>query len=150
MPPRTARLKTKTPIKKANPERRARRRKKYATFIRSPEWKAYRLKQFAYDGWRCTALRETRIAAPMDGCGDDWRRVERCAFTDDTRTGKGLVCDHLGYQRFGGQEIIGRDTRTLCKACDRRETRLHRANHAQGLSRAHVGQVHGTPTQRSA
>lgn len=97
-----------TPIAKANPERQARRRARYAGFLRSAAWRAIRLETFRLADWTCVL------------CG--WR--------DETETGRGLVADHLSYARFGGREIPGEDTRSLCRACDRRITPLTRTNWA--------------------
>lgn len=53
-----------------------------------------------------------------------------CPYVDESRTGIGLIADHVGYMRFGGQEIVGEDTRTLCASCNEKETTSKRANWA--------------------
>lgn len=93
-------------IPERNEQRRARREKAYRKFIGSAVWKAIRMATFILHDFTCVL----------------------CGWEDRTRTGLGLVCDHLRYSRFGGQEIVGEDTRTLCRKCDRKQTKETRAN----------------------
>lgn len=97
------------PIPKTNEERRRRREKAFKKFLGSSVWRAIRMETFRVQDFTCVL----------------------CGFEDRTRTGLGLVCDHLTYARFGGQEIVGEDTRTLCGSCSEKETVAHRANWAQ-------------------
>ena len=89
-------------VGKQRPKREAR----YRAFMASAAWKAIRWATFLLDKFTCAI------------CG--WRDV--------TETGSGLVCDHTSYARFGGDEIVGEDTRTLCKECNRIATTSQRAN----------------------
>lgn len=93
---------------KQQPKRKA----KAARFYASATWKRIRLETFRLADFTCAI----------------------CGHRDETATGSGLVCDHVHYQRFGGQEIPGHDTRCLCQPCDRKETPRTRANHFHGLN----------------
>lgn len=93
-------------IPERNEQKRARRAKAYAKFIGSSVWRAIRAETFRLADWTCVL------------CG--WR--------DDTQTGVGLRADHVHYQRFGGNEIVGEDTRCLCVRCDTKQTKETRAN----------------------
>jgi 5-methylcytosine-specific restriction endonuclease McrA len=93
-------------IPERNEQKRARREKAYRKFIGSSVWKAIRQATFELQDYSCVL----------------------CPYVDESRTGNGLVCDHLTYRRFGGQEIVGEDTRTLCRTCDRKQTKETRAN----------------------
>lgn len=96
-------------IPKQKGERRRRREKDFKKFLGSAVWKAIRLETFKVHDFTCV----------------------KCGWTDETRTGLGLVCDHLTYFRPLGQEIVGEDTRTLCGRCNAKETVAKRANWAQ-------------------
>lgn len=122
MPPRKTRLRSRspikqggTPIKKVNPERKAKRAKKFKAYLSSAAWKNLRLARFRVDGWRCTAVVPLCIGEFM-----------RCPNWDETGSGKGLICDHLTYARFGHENLD--DLRTLCRSCNARETTGKRAN----------------------
>jgi len=109
------------PMPQTNPERKAKRAKKFKAYLGSAAWKRLRKLRFEADGFRCTAIIPfVSTAAPgayyMDRCmGSDW-----------SRTGKGLVCDHLTYARFGHENLD--DLRTVCGSCNVRETVAKRAN----------------------
>lgn len=128
--PVTAR-KPRKPLPKVNVAKKAKRVAANRKFYASAGWKATRLATFEHDGFRCTAMIE-RTFSSNNGIGIGTTEV-RCWFVDESRTGRGLVCDEIRYTRRG-RERIGVDTRTLCKACNRRETVKHRANHAQGFN----------------
>ena len=117
---RSGALKRERPMRQSNPERQAKRRARFKARLNRADWKALRQDVFARDGYRCTAL-VGLIRAPGLPVG-----YVRCDHTDETRTGKGLVCDHLTYRRFG-HELLD-DLRTLCRACDRVTTKATRAN----------------------
>jgi 5-methylcytosine-specific restriction endonuclease McrA len=106
---RTAPARSTKPIRKENPEAAARRRKAFNARLHRKDWKELRQQCFDRDGYRCT----------IAGCG----------VTDHTRTGEGLVADHLTYARFG-HELLS-DLRTLCKDHNRAETVAKRANWAE-------------------
>lgn len=114
-------------IRQVNPVAKAKRTKKYKAYLSSAAWKAKRQERFRLDGWRCVAVVCVESVLAFEGeelaMGS---RYQRCPNVDETRTGKGLVCDHLTYARFGNENLD--DLRTLCKGHDRRETVLHRAN----------------------
>lgn len=101
--------KSDKPIKASNDERRRRREKAFKKFLGSSVWKAIRLETFKVHDFICV----------------------KCGWEDATRTGLGLVCDHVSYRRFGGQEIVGEDTRCLCRRCSDTATVELRANWAQ-------------------
>lgn len=114
-------------LREGNPERRARRTAQFKARLARADWKALRLACFERDGFRCTAV---EVPAICDiGVAGYHRHVvclDRCEYQDDTRTGKGLVADHLTYRRFG-HELLS-DLRTLCRSCNARLTVLTRAN----------------------
>ena len=94
-------LKRYTPLPKPtsrmrseNPEKKARRRKKYAAHLRSPYFRALRKERLVLDDYRC-----------VDCGGDEY-----------------LECDHESYARFGAELI--EDVRTRCRYCHRRRHAL--------------------------
>jgi 5-methylcytosine-specific restriction endonuclease McrA len=93
---------------------KAKREARFKKYLASPVWKKLRLAVFERDGFRCTANVDP---------GDTQMRCQR---EDETRTGKGLICDHLTYRRFGNERL--EDLRTLCKNCNDRITTQTRAN----------------------
>lgn len=115
-------------IPKVNPARKAKRAAKFAAYLRSAAWKALRIARFRLDGWRCTAT----VMVP--NVADDGRSLitDRCPNWDETRSGKGLICDHKTYARFGHENLD--DLQTLCRSCNARETVTKRANHANGFN----------------
>lgn len=96
------------PIKASNEERRARRRKAFKKFLGSALWQRIRQATFEANDFTCVD----------------------CGWEDESRTGIGLVGDHVSYRRWGGQEIIGEDVVTRCRKCDRKVTLEKRANWA--------------------
>jgi hypothetical protein len=108
-------------IRSVNPERRAKRAKKFAAYLSSSAWKKLRKLRFEADGFRCTAIVPFVSTAALNAI-----YMDRCMWSDWTRTGKGLVCDHLTYARFGHENLD--DLRTLCRFCNARETVANRAN----------------------
>lgn len=86
---------SRKPLRKVNPERLARRRAKYAAYLRSPEWKAQRKAALARAGHQCEQGAET---APYD---------LRCPET--TR----LHVHHMSYARLGHE--LPKDLLVLCK-----------------------------------
>lgn len=121
--------KARKPIARENPERKARRQKAFRARLSRADWRALRLACFARDGFQCVNM-------PGADCGTSWTRIGevRCEYVDESRTGKGLVCDHLTYSRFGHENLD--DLRTLCRSCNARATRALRANHANGFQSA--------------
>jgi hypothetical protein len=98
------------PLPAVNVARKAKRQQRYKRYLSSAAWKRICAETHRLSGHRC-------------------QRAVNGARCPNTRATHRLVCDHLGYFRFGGAEIPGKDTRTLCAPCDRIETKLHRANH---------------------
>ena len=96
--------KARTPIKKANPERQAKRRKDYARKLAAyKRSEAYRsVEQRA--GMCCEANIEVNM------CGE--RYVMRCPAS--RITGAALTHHHKTYARFGGQELP-EDVIVLCE-----------------------------------
>lgn len=92
---RRTRLENKKPMRKANPERLARRRAKYEAAIRSPHWRELRKRAFARAGGVCEC---------PDRCGRP--------------LGKGWTLDHVHYQRLGQERLD--DVRALSAPCNRR------------------------------
>lgn len=125
-PKRLTALKRSTKkIRKANPVAKAKRNAKYKAYLSSAAWKQLRIAVFRRDGWRCTNT--FRNSAQERGWSFVSTLPQRCPNWDETRTtGKGLVCDHLTYARFGHENLD--DLRTLCKACNARLTVSERAN----------------------
>lgn len=107
------------PIKKENPERQAKRRKRYSTklaaYRRSETFKVVEKRA----NGRCE--RQTRHEMGLrDSCGYPRRDVQlvRCHETE------GLQHHHLGYARFGGGEIPT-DIQVLCPRCHAIEEAKH-------------------------
>lgn len=124
------------PIKKRG-ARRARREAEYKSYLSSAAWKKLRLAVFERDGFRCVS----RVPVPVVAAvyypeefdvkrGRDGSATIRCLENDETRTGKGLIADHLTYARFGHENL--EDLRTLCRHCNERETVSTRANWQRG------------------
>lgn len=124
------------PIKKRNAERKARRAAKYKVYLSSVAWKKLRLAVFERDLFWCVG------SVPCDACEgtgngavhgiDDWcgwcdaTGWCRCEYRDASERGKGLICDHLTYARFGHENL--EDLRTLCTSCNAKLTVSERAN----------------------
>ena len=116
-----------------NPERQAKRRKANAKYYASPEWQAIRLETFERDGWQCTRIITIRGAVAREYTGKD-AATFRCPFVDESRTGRGLVCDEESYAHRGRPGKTPK-TRTLCTRCSEIETVRLRANHFNGFNR---------------
>lgn len=110
--PRTPLKRSTKPIAKRG-AKKAKRAARFKKYLASAAWKKLRLAVFERDGFRCTTINPQWI-------------VTRCEFVDETRTGRGLICDHLTYARFG-HENLG-DLRTLCNRCNALVTTQTRAN----------------------
>jgi len=90
-------LKRAGPLRRANVARRAKRRKRYEAYLRSPQWRVLRLACFEAAGWRCN----------------------RCEEPLTLRSGH---AHHKTYARFG-HEDLEEDLEALCRSCHR----LHHA-----------------------
>lgn len=124
--------KPKKPIAKRG-AKRAKREAKYKAYLASPAWKKLRLAVFERDGFRCV----TRLFAPVVAAvyyppefevkrEKDGSASYRCTNEDESRTGKGLICDHLTYARFGHENL--EDLATRCASCNASLTMQTRAN----------------------
>lgn len=122
--------KTRKPIPKVNLKAKARRDASYRKYMGSKEWKALRLKVFERDGFRCIYKRpwDPRIES-LDEYAEMSDARLRCTEVDESRTGRGLICDHLTYARFRHELLT--DLRTLCKNHNAHLTVSGRANWAQ-------------------
>lgn len=106
-------------IRKVNPDAKARRTKAYKARLARKDWKALRMECFERDGFRC-------VADLFSWCVSPDCNGHRCPNEDESRTGSGLIADHLTYARFG-KELLS-DLRTLCRSCNARVTVAERAN----------------------
>jgi 5-methylcytosine-specific restriction endonuclease McrA len=95
----------KTPVKKMNPERIAKRGKRYASTLRKAAWRGMRTAVLLRAGFRC----------------------ESCGYEPEHWTvGSQVKCPELhvhhaqGYSRFGGAESID-ELRCLCQPCHAKE-----------------------------
>lgn len=102
-------LRRYTAVAAENPERKARRRKRFQRFFSTAIWRAFRERVFERDGYRCV------------------RVVDGVLCPQGRASGTRLVCNHLTYARFGGQELL-EDCETLCVDCDTVVTSQTRAN----------------------
>lgn len=92
---RASRLVAKSAIRKLNPARRRKRRKRYAQFLRSPQWRA---------------IRKAALARARHCC----ERCDRAFIIGDA--GLQPTVHHKTYARFGGDEQP-EDLEALCKRC---------------------------------
>lgn len=128
-------LRRTPPIKKVNPEKRAKRAKRNQDYYKSAEWRAKKKAVHERDGYQC--VESIPIANPTLLALIDWpRREMRCPnrgeVVNGKQTARGLVCEETSYGHRGIPDRI--DTcKTRCKDCDRRRTPLERANHAHGF-----------------
>ncbi len=94
----TKRLQSRTAIRKVNPARKSRRKRRYNAYLRSAAWKSKRAKRLAMDGRTC----------------------QRCGYCPDTAPSdtpkRPLDIDHKTYIRFGNEDVE-RDLQTLCRPC---------------------------------
>lgn len=79
---------------------------------------------FERDGFRCQGEVEYMMCS-NEGVGIAMTTTQ-CWYVDESRTGSGLIADHLTYARFG-KELLS-DLRTLCRSCNARFTVAERAN----------------------
>lgn len=119
---------SKTPIAKRGAGK-AKRQARNAAYYKSAEWKAKRLAVFERDGFQCTE------EMPYDSRTHLWG--ERCPargeIVNGKQTGRGLVCEEVGYMHRGIPDRIDTCT-TRCRDCDRRLTPLERINHSHGFN----------------
>jgi 5-methylcytosine-specific restriction endonuclease McrA len=105
MPPRTSRL-SRGPMKQSRKplakrgRAKAKREKKYKSFLSSAAWKRIRKAALERAGYQCE-----RTLSDWDGTP-----ILRCAETEK------LAVHHLTYARFGGNELPT-DLRVLCSIC---------------------------------
>src|SRR3954464_4818218 len=92
------RLRSTTPVKKFNPEKRAKRQKQNQEYYKSAEWRAKRQAGFARDGFQCVELLTVRAVFDVEG---DVTASMRCdnfgEVVNGKQTSRGLVCEEVSY-----------------------------------------------------
>ena len=114
----TKKLQSRTAIRKVNPARKSRRKRRYLEYLRSSAWKSKRAKRLALDNRTC----------------------QHCGYCPDTASPdtakRPLDCHHRTYLRFG-KEDVERDLVTLCRPChEQEEGRLRPWNARRGSDTA--------------